>query len=113
MNTLKHSKRELILKINVHSNLWSEPSGFFFIFCEVVNWIVPLIFLFDLLLVMYQNETDFYILILCIATLPNSMMSSSSFLITSLGFSAYSISSANSDNFTSFQFGFLLFLLLP
>ena len=31
MNTLKHSKRGLILKINVHSNLWSEPSDFFFL----------------------------------------------------------------------------------
>ena len=38
MNTLKHSKRGLILKINVHSNLWSEPSDFFFFIVHLLGF---------------------------------------------------------------------------
>ena len=53
---------------------------------------------------------------LCIvypATLSNSLMKTSSFLLTSLGFSIYIIlSSAYKSSFTFFQFEFHLFLFL-
>ena len=68
----------------------------------MVNRIISLVSLSYLLLLVYRNATDFCVLILYSATLPNSLMSFNHFLMASLGFSMYSIIlSTNHDSFTS------------
>ena len=72
-----------------------------------------LISLSDFSLLVYKNASNFCEMILCPATILNSLISANYFLVVSVGFSMYSIMSfANRVLPFLFQSGFHLFLFL-
>ena len=83
------------------ASLGSFIPRYFILFIAMVTGIVSLISMFDLLLLLYKNTRDFHVLIYYPATLPNSLMSFSSFLVVPLGFLCMVSSHLQRDSFTS------------
>ena len=77
---------------------------YFILFHAVVNGIFPLISISNSSLLVYCNGTNYCVLILYPATLPNALMNSASFLVVCLRFSMHSITpSGNSESIPGFS----------
>ena len=86
------------------ASLGSFVPRYFIPFDVVVNGIVSLISLSHLSLLLYRNVANVCALILYPETLPISLVSSSSFLIASLGFYRYSIMLSENGERSTYSF---------
>ena len=90
--------------VQVSASLGRFIPKYFILFVAMINGIVSLISLSYFSLFIYRSTRDFYVLILYPVAFQNSLFSSRSLLLASLGFSTHNImSSVNID--TSITFG--------
>ena len=86
------------------ASLGSFVPRYFIPFDVVVSGIVSLISISHLSLLLYRNVANFCALLLYPETLPISLVSSSSFLIASLGFYRYSIMLSENGERSTYSF---------
>ena len=89
--------------VNIFTSLDKFSPRYFILYDESVNGIVFLIPLCNSLLLVYQNN-QFFILIVHLSTLLNFLISSNSVLVESLVFSLYNIRSSAERDFCIFTF---------
>ena len=94
--------RAVHVQLPLETNMAADSiARYLVLLVAMVNGINSLISLSDFSLLVYRNVNNVCVLIFYPATLLNSLLCSSNFLILCVGMPIYSIISANSESFTS------------